>query len=162
MNEQFDKRAVKRWRRDIWRAFERERFKPAEIAAAMVFAAVESFGTDVSVLVQITGHSGEYVRKVLKRLRKQRVLSGQSINASGYGGDDFAQSVGACIDAGIAAGVFVHPVDPKRSAAQKARTAETRARGPRRRRVVVADGAVFTPKRRKSNRLLGLPEWEHE
>ena len=36
MNEQFDKRAVKRWRRDIWRAFERERFKPAEIAAAMV------------------------------------------------------------------------------------------------------------------------------
>lgn len=156
----FDPRKVKRWRRDVWRAYEAAGFKPAEIIAAMVLAAVVSFGTDPNVLSKITGSSEAYVRQVLKRLRQQRVLSGQTLRAGWLGSDEDAANIGAVLDAGVAACIFTRSPDPKRSAAQKARKPETYARGARRRRTIVAPGAVFTPKQQKSNPLYGLPEWD--
>lgn len=157
----FDKHRVKRWRRDVWRIYEQQGFKPAEILAAMVLAAVASFGTDVSALSEITGHSTAYVTKVLRRLRKQRVLSGQTLRTPGMS-DDANGHFGAVLDAGVAAGIFSRFVDPKRSKAQQARKPETRTRGPRRKRETPTAGAVFTPKVQKSNPLYGLPEWEKQ
>ena len=155
---QFDKKAVKRWRRDVWRVFEKQGFKPAEIMAALVMAAVAAFGTDLSVLSEITGHSADYVRVVLKRLRKQRVLSGATLRTAWD--DDNAGGLATALDAGVAAGIFTRGVDPKRSAAQRKRAASTRAYGPRRKSTAVAPGAVFTPAMKKANPLYGLPEWD--
>jgi hypothetical protein len=158
-DQQFDRRRVQRWRRDIWRTFDKCGFTPPEIMAAMVLAAVAAVGTDLGVLSELTGHSTGYVRKVLKRLRAARILSGQTLRTPGVA-DGMDGHVGTVLDAGVAAGIFARFPDPKRSAAQKARAPETRARGPRRPRVVVALGAVFTPNVKKADPLYGLPTWK--
>ena len=157
--KQFDLAKVKRWRRDIWRIYEGEGFKPAEIMAAMVLAAVAAVGTDRDVLSELTGHSPLFVQKVLRRLRRQRVCCGQTLRTPGVAAGHEGH-VGAILDASVAAGIFARFVDPKRSAAQQARKPETRAQGPRRPRTKITAGAVFTPKQQKSNPLYGLPEWE--
>lgn len=161
MASQFEARRVTRWRRDVFRIFEREGFKPAEIMAAMVLAAVAVVGTDLGVLSELTGHSTLYVRKVLKRLRREGIVRGQTIRTPGVS-EGFEGHVGTMLDAGVAAGLFARFVDPKRSAAQKARAPETRARGPRRPRAIVPSGAVFTPQVQKANPLYGLHEWKAE
>lgn len=158
---QFELRRVKRWRRDVWRVFEREGFKPAEIMAAMVLAAVAVVGTDLAVLSELTGLSALYLRKVLTRLRRERILRGQTIRTPGVS-DGFEGHLGTMLDAGVAAGLFARFVDQKRSAAQKARAPETYARGPRGPRTKVPPGAVFSPQLQKSNPLYGLPEWKAE
>jgi hypothetical protein len=151
----FDSKKTKRWRRDIWRIFEAQGFKAMEIMPAMVMAAVAEFGTDPSVLAEITALSTDYVKKVLKRLRRQRILVGQTMRTR------WDETLAAELDAMAAAGLITRRfVDPKRSAAQKARAPETRARGPRRKRATVLPGAVFTPKVQKADPLYGLPEWE--
>jgi hypothetical protein len=158
----FDPRRVKRWRRDVWRGFEKGGLTAAQISGAMVLAGVVAVGTDVGVLSELTGLSEDYVRKVLRRLRKERILVGQTIRASWLDDDSATASVGAVLDAGAAAGIFARFVNDKRSAAQKARKPETRARGPRRPKVAVPSGAMFTPKQQKSNPLYGLPEWKEK
>lgn len=147
-----------RWRRDVWRVFERGGLKPAEINAAMILAAVAAIGTDPSALSTLTGLSVDYVRKVTTRLRQQRILRGQTIRVAWMRehGD-----LAAILDGCVAAGRFTRAsVDEKRSAAQKARRPETYARGPRRPRTTILPGAVFTPKQQIANPLYGLPEWE--
>lgn len=155
---QFDKHRVKRWRRETWRIFEQQGFKPAEIMAALVMAAVSGFGTDVDVLSELTGSSTDYVTKVLRRLRKQRVLAAQTMRTRWT--DDNDGYVATLLDAGVAAGLFTRDaVDQRRSAAQKARAPETRHVGPQRQRVRIPKGAVFTPKTQKANPMYGLPGW---
>lgn len=105
----FDSGKVRRWRRDVWRAFSSDGFKGHEIPPAMILAAVASFGTDVAVLCEL-------------------------------------------------AGLLTRPVDERRSAAQRARAPETRARGPR--KVSARIVGPFSPKLQKSDPLYGLPEWE--
>lgn len=153
-------RSEKRWRQDVWRIFEREGFTPAEIMAAMVMAGIAAVGINRPRLVELTGCSDAYVLKVIRRLRKQRILSGQSLRlAWDSKSDPFAQRVAVALDAGVAAGTFARFVDPKRSAAQKARKPETRARGPRGPRKAVD---LNTVKLVHSNPLYGLPEWEQK
>lgn len=154
----FEPARIKRWRRDVYRVFEGDGFKPPQIMAALVLAAISTVGTDPRVLSELTGHSEEYIRRVLTRLRKQRVLRGQTLR--GAWADDRHGSLAIMLDGMVAAGMVSRFVDEKRSAAQKARAPETRARGPRGKRAVVAPGAVFTPQVQKSNPLYGLPEWE--
>jgi hypothetical protein len=155
---QFEPKRVRRWRRDVWRVFAEEGFSPVEVSAALVLGAVAFFGTDLGVLSELTGSSRDYCRKVLRRLRKQRVLSGTTLRTRWQ--DDKVGHLAEFLDAGVAAGIFSRCVNQKRSAAQKARAPETRARGPRRARTQIAPGAVFTPQMQKSDPLYGLPEWE--
>lgn len=158
MSHQFDPRRVKRWRRDTWRVFAKEGFHPAEVSAALVLAGVAFFGTDLDVLSEITGSSREYCEKVLRRLRKQRILSGTTFRVRWE--HDKEGYVATMLDAGVAAGIFVRGIDKKRSAAQKARAPEKRHRGPKRPRTKIEPGAVFTPKMQNANPLYGLPEWD--
>lgn len=156
----FDAKAVKRWRRDVWRAFEREGYRGPAISAAMVLVAVAVAGTDLLVLTTLTGLSRDYVRKVLMRLRKEGVVRGRTIRAAWMNSDDgFAQSVAVLLDAGVAAGDLSRFVDAERSAAQKARAPETRVRRRQTRRPV-EPGTVFQPQVTNSNPLYGLPEWK--
>jgi hypothetical protein len=154
MEKLFDPNKVKRWRRDVWRAFESEGFKPHEIIAAMVMFAVNCIGTDLLALSQLTGSSEVYCQKVLRRLRKNGVVSGQKVRVSWR--DENNGWIGPMLDAGVAAGLFERSPDTKRSAAQKARDPKTRHRGPRKARTVIARGAVFSPQVVDSNPLYGL------
>jgi hypothetical protein len=129
--------------------------------ASMVMAGISIVGTDASVLCELTGLSVEYVTKVTRRLRKSGVVRGQSLRVAWWQ-EKFAGDVAVVLDAGVAAGVFSRGINPKRSAAQKARQPETRARGPRQPRAKVEPGTVFVPQQKKSNPLYGLPEWETE
>lgn len=154
-----DEKKVRRWRRDVWRACASQGFPPAEIQAGLVLAGIVAIGTDPDLLSELTGLSMAYVVKVTKRLRSERVVSGQKVRAAWMSGDDMRREVGAVLDVGVAAGVFTRKhVDPKRSASQKARAPETRARGKRGPRAKVEPGTQ--PTITKSNPSYGLPEWE--
>ena len=155
----FEKADVKRWRRTIHKELRRVRLSPSDgpsYQVAMVLAAVYGFGTNAALLSELTGQSVEYVKTTLKRLRQQRILSGQTLRArwedKKHGG--FAW----IIDAMVGAGDLARFVDPKRSAAHKGRHSGPRT--PRRPRVTIAKGAIFSPKMVKSNPLYGLVEWE--
>ncbi len=157
-DRRFDVGRVRRWRKQVYREFQRAGFTPAAIMAQWVLAGVAAVGPDLDVLSELTGHSPAYVKTVLKRLRKQRVLQGQTLRGAWDHPDHGSFAV--MLDAGVAAGVFARGVDQTRSAAQKARKPETRARGPRRPRVPVTPGAVFTPKVQKADPTYGLPGWK--
>jgi len=124
----------------------------------MVCATIYCFGTDVSVLVELSGQSAAVVRAVLTRLRKTRVLTGQTLKA-GDGWKGKHGAFGLMLDAMVAAGELYRPADPKRSAAIRRRVMPTR-RAPYKTRTVVAPGAVYTPKVAKSNPMYGLAEWD--
>lgn len=151
---------VRRWRRTIWRAFADYGFQPIEIPACRILAGIVAIGTDSGLLSALTGSSEDYVKKVLRRLRKDRVLVGRSLRASWLTEDEATNSLGACLDAGVASGIFSRFVNEKRSAAQKARARESFARGPRRSPVARVIGQIFTPDQKRSNPLYGLPEWK--
>ena len=159
MDPDFDCRAVKRWRRDVWRAFEHEGLKASEIVAATVMAAVAIVGTDCLVLSVLTGVSPNYARTVLRRLRKEGIVRGRSMRVVWAQPDVAHSSFGILLDAMTAAGILSRQfANEKQSAAQKARSPETRARGPRGRRIKTPAGvAPLRPV--KSNPLYGLPEW---
>ena len=160
----FDPKRIRRWRRDIWRLLQGLDFKPVQIPAGMILLAVQSFGTDAQVLSEVTGSSVDYVKKVLKRLRKQRIVTGQTLRARWDDPDDFRSAINVMLDAGVAAGIWSRFPNPKRSAAQKARRPETRATGPRYRAPQVPEGAVFTPKQIQGNKnhWYGLSKEERE
>ena len=157
----FKKPAVRRWRRDVFRALKSSGFNPAESMAGMVLAGIIAVGTDPGVLSALTGLGSDYVKKVTKRLRKQRIVLGDTLSAAWAAkGDDFYHEVAAVLDCGVAAGTFSRFVDPKRSAAQKARKPETRSRGPRGPRIRRELNTIAPPRIRASNPSFGLPEWE--
>jgi hypothetical protein len=152
----FDKARIKQWRRDISKEMHKIGLPSdtPEFDTGRVLAAVYGFGTDVDVLVEVTGYSAKYVRDVLKRCRKARIIVGQRLRVAW---NEHGISLG--LDAMVASGVCTRPPDPKRSAAQKARR-QPAMRAPRRPRTVVAKGAVFTPKVTPADPYYGLSEWE--
>lgn len=160
MSEQpqhFERESVKRWRRVVHKELRWLKLPSEDVVyrAAMVCAAIFCFGTNVDVLIEITGQDKARVRSVLKRLRKMRVLSGQTLRASGkWEGDQGA--FGLMLDAMVAAGELYRPVNEKRSAAQKAR----KVSGPRKPRTKREPQVVFQPKVTNANPLYGLAEWD--
>ena len=153
----FEKKAIRHWRRFIFREVEKIGFRPAHrgFSAAMVMMTVYSFGTDVDVLVELTGFSAEFVIKTLRRLRKQKILVGQKMRVARWDDDGALGAVGVALDALVAADEVSRFPNPKASAAQKARAPETRARGPRTRRAPKAVG-IFTPQVKNCDSLYGL------
>ena len=158
--QRFERDSVKRWRRAVHKEL-RWLNLPSEddvYRAAMICAAIYCFGTDVSVLIEISGQDEARVRAVLKRLRKTGVLSGQRLRASdGWSGKH--GTFGLLLDAMVAAGELYRPPDKKRSAAAKARP-RTKSSSPRRPPTKIEPGSVFSPKVSKSNPFYGLAEWE--
>lgn len=142
----FNKSAIKAWRRACHKEIDRlsgdqaDRFRPAGLVVMTVYA----FGTDVQTLVDLSGQPAPFVREILKRLRAQRVLSGQTLrvnwNESGVMG-----TVSLACDLLVAVGDIHRPIDPVRSAALKGKAGRKRG-GTNRPRVTPAPGAVFTPK----------------
>ena len=157
----FERTDVKRWRRTIHKELRplREPSDSPTYRAAMVLAAIYGFGTDITVLAEVSGQALEFVRGVLKRARKTRMLKGQTLHV---GWNEQHGLFALMVDAMVAEGTCSRPPDPKRSAAQKARQ-HGRGRGTSKRRQVVSTaGAVFTPKITRSNPLYGLTEWVTE
>jgi hypothetical protein len=143
---QFDKSRVKRWRRDSWGELRRlglDTSKP-ECAAGLVMVGVYSFGTDLDVLNEVTGLPRGFVRDVLKRMRKERILVGQTMRVR-WDKAGMEGAVALTCDALVISGLVNRPPDPKRSAAQR-RVVRTPSATPRQRRVPPASGAVFTPR----------------
>jgi hypothetical protein len=153
----FTPKQIKLWRRTTFREISRLGFKPErrEFWAGMVMATVYSFGTDVATLCALTGYSDEFVRATLKRLRKTRVLVGQTMRVA-WDDPGFTGQVALVCDVLTAGGVVNRPADPKRSAAQKARTASGKPRAPR--RASPKPSGPFTPKVVKSNPLYEIAE----
>jgi hypothetical protein len=151
-----DRARVRRWRRDVYRAFASGGLKPIQIQAALVMAGVDALGTHLPTLSELTGLSENYARKVLRRLRRERILVGQTLRVR-WGHPDEGEFA-ALLDAMVASGELARFPDQKRSMAQKARTPGTRVRGPRQRKATVV--GPYIPKRSKSNPLYGLSEWE--
>lgn len=163
MSAVFERGKVRRWRRDMWRELVRAGFSPQrdtrKMSAALVLFAVSAIGTEITALMELTGLQAPFIRATLKRLRQQRILTGQKLRTAW---DSEAGGVAVMLDAMTAAGELYRPPDPKRSAAQRRRAPESRARGPRAKRppVTLAPGVVFTPPAVKSNPYYGLSEWE--
>lgn len=156
----FDQTALRRWRRDVLRELSKAGFQnPAAMGAGLIMVSAAHFGTDVSILVELTGHDDRFVRKVLKRLRAERIITGQKVRIrwNDEGHDGFAGFVAFCCDALVAAGECYRPVDPKRSAAQKV-AAQKRDMTKPRRRVKVPEGAMFSPRQIKANPFYDLEE----
>lgn len=154
----FEKESVKRFRRTVHRECRRLHLDPddPEYPVMMVLACVLAFGTDVGVLSEVSGQQDKFVRDVLKRARKARILAGQTLRV-GWNGEHGGMAM--VLDAMVSAGTLSRFVDPKRSAAAKAlvRKPETK---PRRQRTKIAAGSVFSPKVTASDPLYGLNEWK--
>jgi hypothetical protein len=155
----FDKADVKRWRRVIHKELRRMRLPSDDptYPAAMVLAAIYCFGTDVSVLAEVTGVNEQRVRQTLKALRKRGIVVGQRLRTAMT--DEKTGGFAWILDAMVASGDLYRPPDPKRSAAMKGRKRGPNKQ-PRRPRTKIMPGAIFTPKVVKSNPLYGLAEWE--
>ena len=138
----FERADVKRWRRIVHKELKRARMPSNDptYPAAMVCAAVYCFGTNRAVLLEVSGVEEAIVTATLKRLRKERVLSGQTLHA---GWNDKKHGWMAWfLDAVVGSGDLVRPVDPQRSAAHKGKHG-----GPRKpRRVVPPPNEPQAPK----------------
>lgn len=157
----FTKPQIKSWRRAIHKEFRwwRTPSEAPEYRAGMVLAAVYGFGTDVAIIAEVTGQTEAFVRAVLKRARKARILTGQTLRVAWNSKNGaFALALDAIV-AGCE-GIARAP-DPKRSAALKGRTRGPDKK-PRARRVKPTTGAVFSPKITNSDPLYGLTEWGKE
>lgn len=142
----YTKDSIKRWRRTCHKEIDRlgtygdaDSFR----ATGLVVVSVYAFGTDVSTLCVLTGQSPEVVRNVLKRLRQQRILTGQRLRVN-WNEKGFCGVVSLCCDLLVVVGEVVRPVDAKRSAALKGK-AGRKAGGTNKRRVTLLTGAVYTP-----------------
>lgn len=143
----FTTKQVRRWRRDVWREIVALGFNeknPRVLYVGMVLAGVLGFGTDPAVLSELTGASQEFVKQALTRMRKARILSGQTLRIRwDKEGLEGAVAFGCDIMAAAQDGVDRVP-NPKRSAAQKARSRTVPSK-PRAARAPKAIGA-FTPR----------------
>lgn len=142
----YTKDSIKRWRRTCHKEIDRlgtyghaDSFR----ATGLVVMSVYAFGTDVTALAEITGHSPKFVRDVLKRLRQQRVLSGQRLRVN-WNEEGFSGVVSLCCDLLVAIGEVVRPIDARRSAALKGK-AGRKTGGTNKRRVTLPAGAVYSP-----------------
>lgn len=149
----FSQPTIRNWRRAVFREIKTLGFTPGYpgFSAAMVMAAVYGFGTDTGVLSEITGHGEEYIKTVLKRLRKTRILSGQTLRVR-WDKEGFEGLVALACDALVASGNVERPPDPKRSAAQRGRT-DGRGRGTPKVRSAARPSGAFTPKVVQANPL---------
>jgi hypothetical protein len=119
-----------------------------------VLAAVSAFGTSLPVLSEIVGRDEAFVKTVLKRLRKSKVLVGQTIRINwDYEGWEAMVAVG--LDLMVASGEVIRVPDEKRSAAHKGKHS-----GPKSSRRVPTSkiAGPFSLKRVKSNPLYTLPK----
>lgn len=142
----YTKDAIKRWRRTCHKEIDRlGAFHDADSfrAVGLVAMSVYAFGTDVTTLAEMTGQTPELVRNVLRRLRQQRILTGQRLRVN-WNDEGFSGVVSLCCDLLVAVGEVVRPVDPKRSAALKGK-AGRKAGGTNKRTTVLSAGAVYTP-----------------
>jgi hypothetical protein len=156
----FDKADVKRWRRTVHKELRRIRLPPDDAAypAAMICAAIYCFGTDVAVLAEVSGQPEAAVKPTLKRLRQQRALSGQTLRVAWN--DEKTGGFALLLDAMVAAGDLIRPVDEKRSAAHKGK--HSGPRKPRQPGQASEPGAPFRPKVTNSNPLYYLDETKPE
>ena len=125
--------------------------------ACMVLAAVYGFGTDISVLVEVSGQTEIFVRTLLRRARKTRMLTGQTLRV-GWN-DKKTGQLALLLDAMTGISDLYRPPDEKRSAAAKTRMKPVSRKQPAPRQVVLP-GAVFTPKIVNSDPLYDLAERE--
>lgn len=144
----FDKREIQRWRRTVFRELHALGFRsPSDLGAGLVLATIGYFGTDIDVLIEMTGHSREFITKVLRRARKERIVRGQTL-AVRWDAEGFEGSLAFALDTMTAAGMLFRPVDQKRSAAQRGAMRKPRGKyRPRQPKVVGA----FTPAKSHSN-----------
>src|SRR5262245_46493131 len=96
----FDKQQIKRWRRACHKEIDRlgttgsaDRFRAIGLIAMSIYA----FGTDVTTLTTLTGQPSKMVRDVLKRLRTQGVLKGQTLRVN-WNDKGFRGEVSLCCD----------------------------------------------------------------
>jgi hypothetical protein len=154
---QFNREDVKRWRRAVHKELRWCKL-PSDDAvyrAAMVASGIYCFGTNLDVLVEVTGQDRKFVRDTLKHFRSRRVLVGQTLRIDWN--DPKSGAFALLLDAMVGAGEIDRPPDPKRSAAQRARKSSGE-RKPYRKRTPQPQG-VFTPKVTKADPLYGLNEW---
>lgn len=146
----FTPKQVRHWRRAAFREIQQLGFIPGhrEFSAGMVTAAVYCFGTDIETLCTLTGYSAELVGAVLKRLRKTRILVGQTMRVA-WDDPGLRGPIAVTCDVLTAAGVVDRPADPERSAAHVGRHSGPRKPRTPSPRVVGA----FTPKVVKSDPL---------
>lgn len=146
MSERFEKESIKRWRWTCHKEVDRLDGKngdPYFRAAALVAMSIYAFGTDVAVLSELSGQTPGFVRTILKRLRQERVLTGQRMRVS-WNDKGAEGEISLVCDLLVATGHVTRPPDPKRSAALKGKAGRKRG-GTNRTRKVVSEGAVFTP-----------------
>jgi hypothetical protein len=143
----FEKEQIKRWRRTCHKEIDRlgttgdgDVFR----ATGLVVMSIYAFGTDVQTLATLSGQTPAFVRNVLKRLRQQRILSGQRLRVN-WNDKGFRGEISLCCDLLVAIGDVVRPVDPKRSAALKGKAGRKLGGANQRRTPKVTPGAVFTP-----------------
>jgi hypothetical protein len=143
----YDRQSIKRWRRTCHKEIDRlgacgdaDHFR----ATALVAMSVYAFGTDVTTLSDLSGQSPAFVRTVLKRLRQQRVLSGQCLRVN-WNEKGLVGMVSLCCDLLVAVGEVMRPVDPKRSAALKGKAGRKRGAA-NRKRIPLTSGASYSPK----------------
>lgn len=156
-----EKLRARRWRRDTYRLLSsidpHWNTASAAFACAVVMIGVAAIGTDPTALTTLTGYSGGLITRVLRRLRKSKLLIGQTLRIDW---DD--KENGWCavlLDGLVASGEAVRVPDDKRSAAAKQRSVTRQSPAVRRPRAVIAPGAVFSPKFVKSNPLYLHPKW---
>ncbi len=157
--KRFDPVRVRHWRRTIFREFTGMGFRPGrELGAATILAAISGFGTDAGVLSEVTGFGEEFIAKVVKHVRKAGILRGQTLRTGGWDKQGGIGYVAVMLDAMVAAGDLYRPVDPKRSAAQKARAVGSRHTRSVRAALRPAPGAIWTPKQTSGNPWYDLAE----
>lgn len=144
-NLQFNRDAVKRWRRAVWRELHRLDFHSGPDAdVGLVIIAVSGFGTGLDVLVEVTGKGRAFVRDVLKRMRQAKVLRGQSLSIRWHD-KGFAGQVALGLDIMATVGQIQRVGNPKRTARRK-KTRRAGSEIQRRKPIAVAPSAIFTPK----------------
>jgi hypothetical protein len=120
------KAEIVKWRRFLFRTVQSadRRLKPSDavFSAAMVMAGVSVFGVHRATLAQVCGFSEAYVGRVLSRLRKARLLRGESLRVM-WDHDQHGDIAFIC-DALVASGAVVRmPKDGTTAAGQKRRQA---------------------------------------
>lgn len=146
----FDRTKLLKYRRTVFRELTGLGMKAGTsiFGAAEVMAAVSGFGTSLTVLTEVTGHSPKFIRTVLKRLRKSGVLRGTTLRVR-WDVEGFEALCAISCDALVAEGFALRVPDEKRSAAHRGK--HSGPRKPRTRKTFVS--GPFTPKKVKSNPL---------
>jgi hypothetical protein len=148
---QFEKADIKRWRRACHKELDALDATPAMRGPGLILCGVLGFGTDRTVLQEITGRPEVEVRLVLRKLRQQGILRGQTLR-TGW----LHNKHGWCaflLDVMVAAGDISRTTPTPRVVRRR-----TAVRQPRRPRVTPPPGAVFTPKMVRADPYYVMPD----